>query len=253
MVPTSLVLFAPSLSSLSWYFHTYSQAFDTDVAIIMCLKARRRNQIPLCKAEMLRLIISVLSLTSAISFYAVVSYKLPSDAACVELLYPDSPANGAVEYHWKNFLREYIPYAIYRGPPMPEREAAWEAVTSLTVVDLSVDHKESEGKLAVLGVALHMHCLKILRQHLYEDVEQEFFIPPTRELADQCIEVLRQHLVCTCDPTLYLQANTHTDHGTGPILGNAHYCRDFEKIQAWSRDNYVIGGGEIVNPIVFSG
>lgn len=93
---------------------------------------------------------------------------------------------------------------------------------------------------------------KLLRQHVYKDVEQSFFTPPSRELADQCIEILRQQLVCTCDPTLYLMSELRTQEGTGPVLGNTHYCRNYDKVQEWSKKNAAMAGPELGGSILFS-
>ncbi|KAK1751047.1 hypothetical protein QBC47DRAFT_392117 [Echria macrotheca] len=191
----------------------------------------------------LKVILSSLTLVASTAFYGIRAVHPLTDADCTELLFPGSPANEATEYHWENFRDHYIPYAVYRGPPTPEREAAWDAFTPFGVVGVSPSYPSSfKEAFAVPGAVLQMNCLKLLRQFVYRDHNQTLFTPPSRQQADRCISVLREHLVCSCDATPYLIANNpNFPRGIVPVTGNDHYCRSYEKVLEWT-------GSRLVSP-----
>lgn len=45
------------------------------------------------------------------------------------LIISEAPALEAVEYHDIDFINDFNSTSIYRGPPTPEREEAWDKLT----------------------------------------------------------------------------------------------------------------------------
>jgi len=81
---------------------------------------------------------------------------------------------------------------------------------------------------------------KQIRQYAYRDANQTFFSPPARNHLDGCIEILREQLMCACDATPYLIANSANSHrGVLPVIGNWHYCRDYEAVAGWAAARFV--------------
>ncbi|KAM7210412.1 protein of unknown function (DUF3328) domain containing protein [Rhypophila decipiens] len=227
-------------------------------------------------SAVLKVALSSLSLIASAAFYGIRAARPPTDADCTELLFPGSPANEAVEYHWENFRDHYVPYAVYRGPPTPDRQAAWDEFTPYSwpsnlpawddalsilvgVVGVAPSHPIStRAAFAVPGVVLQMNCLvslpwavhekhdidglrqKLLRQFVYRDYNQTLFTPSSRQQVDRCISVLREHLVCACDTTPYLIANNASfPRGIVPVTGNDHYCRSYDKVLEWAASHFV--------------
>ncbi|KAK4206803.1 hypothetical protein QBC37DRAFT_356358 [Rhypophila decipiens] len=192
-------------------------------------------------SAVLKVALSSLSLIASAAFYGIRVARPPTDADCTELLFPGSPANEAVEYHWENFRDHYVPYAVYRGPPTPDRQAAWDEFTPFGVVGVAPSHPIStRAAFAVPGVVLQMNCLKLLRQFVYRDYNQTLFTPSSRQQVDRCISVLREHLVCACDTTPYLIANNASfPRGIVPVTGNDHYCRSYDKVLEWAASHFV--------------
>lgn len=181
------------------------------------------------------LLVSIICFSSCLFYWAMRMNQQPSDGSCVELLYPPSPANAEITYILVNYLDLSPSNTIYKGPPTVDREAAWNTITP----NLVFSESEKEG-LAIVGVALHLNCLKALRQAIYSGPETMHFADMrlSMTVVDQCVEILRRHLMCTFDPTIYLVANSNKSaKGTSPVLGNAHYCRNSTKIFRWLQDN----------------
>lgn len=57
----------------------------------------------------------------------IMSFTFDSDG--IWLKYTIAPALEAVEYETYTFQNKFTQMSIYRGPPTPEREAAWESLT----------------------------------------------------------------------------------------------------------------------------
>lgn len=158
-----------------------------------------------------------------------------------------------------NFHDQYVPKSIYRGPPTAERETLWDALSPFGVIDVSAQSLSTSpivlerhfdplsghsknGTLAVPGVILHMNCLRLIRQYVYREINQTLFTPPSRDLVDECIEILREELLCDCDTTPYLIADDPgAARGFIPVIGNTHYCRDYDKIMDWASQNFISG------------
>lgn len=112
---------------------------------------------------------------------------------------------------------------------------------------------------AVVGLSLHLNCLvrqtyvtifptmdglltmtqRTLREAIYSESEPGQSVnTSSMAVTGQCIEILRRHLMCTFDPTIYLIANSmKSAKGSGPVMGNPHYCRNSNKISDWIEEH----------------
>ncbi|KAL7796428.1 hypothetical protein V8C43DRAFT_321225 [Trichoderma afarasin] len=172
-------------------------------------------------------------------FYGLHAMRSLSDVACTELFFPNTPALEAVEYQRENFRDHYSDRETYRGPPTPDREAAWEEFAPYGVSQIPLDSRSKSSEHAVLGVVLHLNCVKLIRQYVYMTANETYVEVALRSQVNQCIEVLRRELVCNFDATLYLIANTnHSSKGTVPVTGNDHICRNYPKILHWAQQRF---------------
>ncbi|KAL2212808.1 hypothetical protein CC79DRAFT_1318717 [Sarocladium strictum] len=193
-------------------------------------------------------------------------YKEPSDNECGRQVSLWSPLNEAIDYYEADLENEFDQQTIYRGPPTPELENAWDELWRIDPVAFPVDKltlvNRSEGvlngqKLARLGdgsedapvaanfeVFHQLHCLNYLRQYTWRDWyfrhPDKVFIPEdmlasdvgARMHADHCIEHLRLSLMCHADTTpFFTYIDASQPMGAKGDFSSHHKCRDFKKIQ----------------------
>ncbi|RAK97883.1 oxidase ustYa family protein [Aspergillus ibericus CBS 121593] len=190
----------------------------------------------------------------------------PPDIACVKNLSSWSPAFTAVDSSWQMFRNGFSEKSIYRGLPNPAIEEAWSDILqkhpvlvpeSDTGLDMdSTDGvslvKSSDGQIhAYLEVFRNMACLNLLRQHTYRDEYDYTSVdafqgsePEIMRRVDACTQRLREVLMCIGDATPYLIMLTpEKAQKESPDFNTLHYCRDFDRIVEWTRDNQIDGGG----------
>ncbi len=56
--------------------------------------------------------------------------------------------------------------------------------------------------------------------------------------------------MCGLDTTPYLMAeDARAARGSAPVIGNTHYCRNYERIAQWARHNFVSEDGIGLNSV----
>ncbi|KAK9435462.1 hypothetical protein VB005_10259 [Metarhizium brunneum] len=147
-----------------------------------------------------------------------------------------APAWDGVEFWEGDFENEFPHKTLYRGPPTPEREKAWEDLwlhTPVTVPERGIAALNKTGKpwlksddgkgyTALLEVFHQLHCLNVVRQftwrHLYseEDMPVDIAEPVAGRMhVDHCIETLRLSLMCYDDVAplmVYVDLNAPIGH-----------------------------------------
>ncbi|KAG2148153.1 uncharacterized protein EDB93DRAFT_1250211 [Suillus bovinus] len=174
-----------------------------------------------------------------------------------------SPANGAVEPMVVKFNGTIGWPSIYRGPPSPEIDAAWNRIahdvlpTRMSLEEIlkagEVDSpskvkypEEFGGGFMVSMEAPHqLHCLNLLRKaswpEYYEATDVLFQDTPevVRMHLDYCIEMLRQNMMCNADVTVITWDWVRGQKYPLPNFNTRHQCRNYEKILDWAVEHAV--------------
>ncbi|KAK5661913.1 hypothetical protein OQA88_10022 [Cercophora sp. LCS_1] len=187
---------------------------------------------------------------------------------CDKMLSPWSSAWDAVEYWEGDAINPFTNPSIYRGPPTPEREKAWddlwhhkgvpvtrEGIIALNKTDKG-PHVEAYGSDpnnptygSIVEVFHQIHCLNMLRQATWLDrydpddpwYPYDLLYPVAGRIhLDHCIEALRLSLMCNADITPVLVIHNETIRAKKMADFSVHKkCRNFDKIRDWVEEHGV--------------
>ncbi|KAI1317917.1 hypothetical protein F5Y16DRAFT_406501 [Xylariaceae sp. FL0255] len=182
-----------------------------------------------------------------------------------------SPVNNIIEYETKVFWDGITEQSPYQGEPTDEMDQMWSDLyggagfmmvnkeTADKLPNKTAEVPGTGGKYIITLEMFHqLHCLNILRKHLYPDRFPEYRIfnddgekvPLMQEHFEHCIDRLRQGVQCSGDTgTLYWTWRENTQVW-GINMQSTHSCRNFEKIRDWA---YSINTPpEEIDPIIFT-
>ncbi|KAG2143189.1 hypothetical protein BD769DRAFT_1772242 [Suillus cothurnatus] len=198
-------------------------------------------------------------------FITIVFFVLWVLAPSIDDVVLYSPANEAVEsIGIIRFNGTLGTPSIYRGPPSPEINAAWDRISlnaftvRMTLEQLlRTGEKPSPsmvrypdeyggGYMASVEVIHQLHCIDMLRRASWGEhdnsTSHEFHESPEvfwRIHLDHCIEMLRQNLMCRGDVTMLTYDWVKGMDGPLPNFNTPHQCRNFEKILNWVDEHRV--------------
>lgn len=162
-------------------------------------------------------------------------------------------------------LLEPDPLPIYRRPPSPEVDEAWNRLANIKPIaisrqdviqlgrDPSVAAKWPEsfgfGSDAYIGridMFHQIHCLDWLRREANFDHYYGKKWPPGTPPSDMhrthvshCIHLLLQNLMCNANVDIYTHYWADAQLNAFPDFSVNHKCRDFDAILKWQEDNSV--------------
>ncbi|OKL58184.1 hypothetical protein UA08_06867 [Talaromyces atroroseus] len=162
-------------------------------------------------------------------------------------------------------LVEPDPLPIYRRPPSPEVDAAWNRLANIKPIvisrsdviklgrDPSIAAKWPEsfgfGPEAYIGridVFHQIHCLDWLRREAHFDHYYGRKWPPGTPTSDMhrthvshCIYLLLQNLMCSANVDIYTHYWADAQLNAFPDFSVNHKCRDFDAILKWQEDNSI--------------
>lgn len=205
------------------------------------------------------LLINVAVMCLSALFFAL-SFRR-DDLACAKQLSVYSPALEAVQYRTTIFNGTFGLDSVYRGPPSPDIDAAWERISTRpkpiriardTLARIGkaetpsmVRFREADGGgyMGAVEVMHQLHCLNYLRKatyrEYYEVSDDAFQVKPetVRDHLDHCVEILRQNLMCTGDVGLITYDWVAGFSAPYPNFNTQHKCRDFERILTWNEEH----------------
>ena len=162
-------------------------------------------------------------------------------------------------------LLEPDPLPIYRQPPSPEVDAAWNRLANINpiaisrddVVKLGRDPEQaakwpesfgfgSEAYIGRLDVFHQIHCLDWLRREAYFDHYYGKKWPPGTPPSDMhrthishCTYLLLQNLMCNANVDIYTHYWADAQLNAFPDFSVNHKCRDFDTILRWQEEHSV--------------
>lgn len=164
-------------------------------------------------------------------------------------------------------LLEVSPKNIFRQPPSPEVDAAWDRIQTRDPVPISRDTILELGKdpdnaakfpesfgfgpeayIGKVDVFHQIHCLNTLRMNLRNNFAYYYGdkFPgdmPTDPFYDlhvsHCVNALLENLMCTGNVDMYTHFWMDAQVHAFPDFNIDHKCRDFDAILAWQEENAV--------------
>ncbi|KAK4240936.1 hypothetical protein C8A03DRAFT_41566 [Achaetomium macrosporum] len=220
-------------------------------------------------------IASAILLALSILITVLAIFLEPSDVQCVRRNFVWSPATDQIEYHWETWAdNDFFTKSRFFGlEPTQEIEDAWSEILPEHPISIPASKlgalnqsypaddgdwiRDPEDPDAILGIpeyAAQLGCLNYLRQWSYSAQRDYSYLASFQssdrvaqwERAHRCLERLRQAVMCWSDTGSLIKywpdKNAAADR-PGEVLhydmGTYHYCRDFDKIQDWTRANSV--------------
>ncbi|PYH46214.1 oxidase ustYa family protein [Aspergillus saccharolyticus JOP 1030-1] len=162
-------------------------------------------------------------------------------------------------------LLEPEPLPIYRQPPSPEVDEAWNRLANIKPIAISRDDVVKLGRdpeqaakwpasfgfgsdayIGRLDVFHQIHCLDWLRREAYFDHYYGKKWPPGTRPSDMhrthishCIYLLLQNLMCNANVDIYTHYWADAQLNAFPDFSVNHQCRDFDAILRWQEENSV--------------
>lgn len=151
---------------------------------------------------------------------------------------------------------ELDPPSIYRQPPSPEVDAAWERVetqnpipiTRQDIIDQGRDPDDAvkfpesfgfgpDAYVGRIDVFHQIHCLNRIRKHLYWNFDYYYGGERMNKYhqfhVSHCISTLLQNLMCAGNVDVYSHFWADAQDNAYPDFSINHKCRDFEAILAY--------------------
>jgi hypothetical protein len=154
---------------------------------------------------------------------------------------------------------------IYRQPPSPEVDAAWNDISMLgfegiiaSAEDIVKSGKDpafaiqapqswkegSDAYLVEMDVFHQIHCLNMLRKHIHYGYYFKGPITSAREHhRDHCLYTLLQNLMCKADVGIitlnWMYMEKHGRFMPAEDFSLAKKCVDFDAILTWAKDNAI--------------
>ncbi|KAI6914407.1 hypothetical protein KC318_g192 [Hortaea werneckii] len=152
----------------------------------------------------------------------------------------------------------YMDNSVFRGPPSPEVDAAWERISSLLphvvsteeVVKLGKDPSRTarwpadwgfgpDAHIAELDVLHTIHCLNAIRrdvhwQYYFKDEYPDGSFPELHRVhTDHCIHIVLQNLMCSATADIITQPWVEGQLHPFPDFNVNKKCRDFDTLLNW--------------------
>ncbi|KAK2752399.1 hypothetical protein FQN55_007439 [Onygenales sp. PD_40] len=181
---------------------------------------------------------------------------------------PIAPAANILEWKDTVFTLEdrITDRGSFVGKPSPEVDKAWhdllndenimvepEYIKHYGREDISVRIPEGDGYIGTLNVYHQIHCLKRIRQFMYQDYyfadSSKEDIEMNRLHNEHCIDFLRQSAMCHGDVGL-LTFEWHASSRLPLANATSHQCVNWEKLDQWTKARTVdmMKPGWLVHP-----
>ncbi|KAI3393923.1 hypothetical protein diail_3485 [Diaporthe ilicicola] len=184
------------------------------------------------------------------------------DAACSSYTAQYSPLlkEVGIKYDFVHYNGSFLEETIYRQRASPEVDEAWDALgvnsragvisreqglkSGLTDAHVQRADKYGGGFFVNVEGMHHLHCLNLVRQGLYYNVEYYkkqgtgAFVNDDMIIEkhiSHCLDTIRQTLMCTADTGVLGQVwFDHESPTAFPDFNTKHKCKNFDDISRWA-------------------
>ncbi|KAI0396794.1 hypothetical protein F5Y17DRAFT_417825 [Xylariaceae sp. FL0594] len=201
-------------------------------------KRRRSGLMPMLHAVLIVLY------TSVFIYYHSKTERCESPDSVVK-----SPASSVIRYHRQVFDSRLKIESPYTGDPSPAIDQAWADLVEDMHVRVSGEYLRSINKTSIplpdeedtywgtLSVNHEVHCLKRLREALYEDHYFPGLTPEEKKMnlmhSAHCVEVLRQAAQCRGDTSIVTMYWGNASPIPVADFDTPHACVDWQAIVDW--------------------
>ncbi|KAF8865817.1 hypothetical protein BDZ45DRAFT_375658 [Acephala macrosclerotiorum] len=189
------------------------------------------------------------------------------NAKCLEHAQKWSPIQRDVNnnYHEVLFNGSFMKQNAFRLEASPEVDAAWDSLginyrsiristedaarTGLSPTQVQINPIHGGGYPANVEGLHHLHCLNLVRQSLYYNIDYYrtqgtgAFVndePIVRHHVSHCLDIVRQQLMCQPDTGMLGQVWWDKEEPKAFVDFNTrHQCKDFEGIRAWAEERQI--------------
>ncbi|KAK9855510.1 uncharacterized protein MYU51_001997 [Penicillium brevicompactum] len=160
----------------------------------------------------------------------------------------ESPLFEAIEMERKTIYASIESENPFKGAPSEELDHAWHKLfinsnVRVTAEDLakinrtSVPINDAEGGYYAIPDVYHqLHCLKFLRQVVYQNY-YHVGKPTTPIHIEHCIDNIRQNIMCKADVALLTFSWDKDDRAPKPNFVVEHECANWEKVDHWAKEH----------------
>ncbi|KAI9049225.1 hypothetical protein LZ554_007072 [Drepanopeziza brunnea f. sp. 'monogermtubi'] len=187
-----------------------------------------------------------------------------TDRYCLQHVQKYSPIISEVDnsYHSVRFNGSFMKENAFRLGAGPEVDAAWESLginyrgiavplsdgpkSGLRADQVQINPKHGGGFPANVEGLHHLHCLNLVRQSLYYNIDyyraqgKGAFVNEesvVRYHVSHCLDIVRQQLMCTPDTGLLGQVWWDPEYPKAFVDFNTeHKCKNFEAIRQWAEE-----------------
>ncbi|KAH7393363.1 hypothetical protein BKA64DRAFT_644116 [Cadophora sp. MPI-SDFR-AT-0126] len=188
---------------------------------------------------------------------------------CLEHVQKYSPILNEVDndYHMVRFNGSFMKESVFRLPGGPDSgvDAAWESLgvdyrgiavpvseaprSGLKPDQVQINPKYGGGFPANVEGLHHLHCLNLVRQSLYYNIDyyrsqgKGAFVNKDNIVqyhVSHCLDIIRQQLMCTPDTGLLGQVWWDREYPKAFVDFNTeHKCKNFEAIRQWAEERQI--------------
>lgn len=159
------------------------------------------------------------------------------------------------------------PRDIYRLPPSPAVDAAWDKITRVNLISITEDEIRKLGKdpsltvrspeswwseswgdgyLGQVDVFHQIHCLNMLRQGLITNYNyywgKKYGLSPPVQFGmhlNHCLGTILENLMCHADVDIVTFNWRESQDDPFPDFEIRKQCRDFDAVVEWQRENQI--------------
>lgn len=168
-------------------------------------------------------------------------------------------------YHEVLFNGSFMKQNAFRLQAGPEVDAAWDSLginyrsiripvsdaarTGLSPSQVQINPVHGGGYPANVEGLHHLHCLNLVRQSLYYNIDYYraqgtgAFVndePIVRHHVSHCLDIVRQQLMCQPDTGMLGQVWWDKEEPKAFVDFNTrHQCKDFEGIRRWAEERQI--------------
>lgn len=156
--------------------------------------------------------------------------------------------------------------SVWRQPPSPEVDAAWERVsrtgwhtiTSADVIAIGKDPSLTvraprdwgfgdDAHIVQVDFAHQIHCLNVVRKAMYPEYYTERKLLQSVH-PQHCLHILLQNLMCDASVDVMTHNWMETQRNPFPDMSINRKCRDFDTVLQWHHANMVPWGTKVPRP-----